>query len=114
MAVALESDLFVRMILPYQAHAVLLPLTWIAWEKLTEWLPQLGFPWLPLGLATARLHVLAQSVDVSGVHGASFWIAAVNGLIADAWIPGRAPRERWMAWARTALVITAVVAGAAV
>ena len=70
--------------------ALLLPLTWVAWEKITEVLPQLGFPWLPLGLAVAPITVLAQSVDLSGVHGASLWIALVNGLVADAWLLFRA------------------------
>ena len=69
--------------------AVLLPVTWVAWEKLTEVLPQLGFPWLPLGLAVSPLTVLAQSADLSGVHGASLWIAVVNGLAADAWLLSR-------------------------
>ena len=65
---------------------VLLPVTWVAWEKITEVLPQLAFPWLPLGLAVSPITVLAQSADLSGVHGASLWIALVNGLAADAWL----------------------------
>ena len=66
--------------------AVLLPVTWVAWEKITEVFPQLGFPWLPLGLAVSPITVLAQSADLSGVHGVSLWIALVNGLVADAWL----------------------------
>jgi apolipoprotein N-acyltransferase len=30
--------------------------------------------------------VLAQLAELSGVRGVSFWIAAINGLIADAWL----------------------------
>jgi apolipoprotein N-acyltransferase len=66
--------------------AVLVPVTWVAWEKITEVLPQLGFPWLPLGLAVSPITVLAQSADLSGVHGLSLWIALINGLAADAWL----------------------------
>ncbi|MGH7720513.1 MAG: apolipoprotein N-acyltransferase [Gemmatimonadaceae bacterium] len=64
--------------------AVLLPPVWVASEMVFNYLGDLSFPWLPLGLAVSRVPVLAQSADLSGVHGVSLWIAAVNGLIADA------------------------------
>ncbi|HEX2781838.1 MAG TPA: apolipoprotein N-acyltransferase, partial [Gemmatimonadaceae bacterium] len=89
--------------------AILLPVTWVAWEKLTETLPQLGFPWLPLGLAVARAPLLAQSVDVSGVHGASLWIAAINGLLVDAIAARREGATRGRAWGARLGAIAAIL-----
>lgn len=94
---------------------LLLPVTWVAWEKLTEVLPQLGFPWLPLGLSLTTLPVLAQSVDVSGVHGGSFWIGVVNGILADMVLARgrwpRAPRRTLVAPLSTVAAILVVTAG---
>src|SRR6185312_5128176 len=77
--------------------AILLPLVWCASELFLLYLPQIGFPWLPLGLAVAKHTVLAQAADLSGVRGLSFWVAATNGLLVDAWLL-RAERRRL--WAR--------------
>ncbi len=65
---------------------LLLPVVWVALEFLLNYLSDLSFPWLPLGLSVAHVPVLAQLADLSGVRGVSFWIAAVNGLLADAWL----------------------------
>jgi apolipoprotein N-acyltransferase len=81
--------------------AVLLPATWVSFEILLVYFSDLAFPWFPLGLAMATHPALAQIADLSGVHGVSVWIAATNGLLADAWMvrtgPGRgksdAPRR---------------------
>lgn len=86
--------------------ALLLPVVWIASELLLNHLADLSFPWLPLGLAVSRLPVLAQIADLSGVHGVSFWIAAINGLLADAWLlRGR----RGAASSRLVIVAAAIV-----
>ncbi|HSJ62398.1 MAG TPA: apolipoprotein N-acyltransferase [Gemmatimonadaceae bacterium] len=66
--------------------AVLLPIVWVSLEVVLNYTSDLSFPWLPLGLATSRFPMLAQIADLSGVRGTSFWIAATNGLIADAWL----------------------------
>jgi apolipoprotein N-acyltransferase len=66
--------------------ALLLPVVWVASEVVLNYMSDLAFPWLPLGLALARTPVLAQMADISGVRGLSFLIAMVNGLIADAWL----------------------------
>ena len=66
--------------------AILVPVVWVASEVVLNYMSDLAFPWLPLGLALARTPVLAQMADLSGVRGLSFLIAAVNGLIADAWL----------------------------
>ena len=66
--------------------ALLVPVVWVASELTLNYMADLAFPWLPLGLALSRTPVLAQAADLSGVRGLSFCIAAVNGLIADAWL----------------------------
>lgn len=66
--------------------ALLLPMVWVASEVVLNYMSDLAFPWLPLGLALARTPVLAQAADLSGVRGLSLLIATVNGLIADAWL----------------------------
>ena len=66
--------------------ALLLPVVWVASEVVLNYMSDLAFPWLPLGLALSRTPMLAQAADLSGVRGLSFGIAAVNGLIADAWM----------------------------
>src|SRR5687768_18511112 len=66
--------------------AILLPVMWTASEVEINYMSDLAFPWLPLGLATSRLPVLAQIADLSGVRGVSFWIAATAGLLTDAWL----------------------------
>ncbi|HET7459168.1 MAG TPA: apolipoprotein N-acyltransferase [Gemmatimonadaceae bacterium] len=65
---------------------VLLPVAWVASELVLNYLADLAFPWLPLGLSVTSHPVLAQIADLSGVRGVSFWIAATNGLLADAWL----------------------------
>jgi apolipoprotein N-acyltransferase len=66
--------------------ALLLPVVWTASELALNYLGDLSFPWLPLGLAVAHAPLLAQVADLSGVRGVTFWIAAVNGFVADAWL----------------------------
>lgn len=66
--------------------ALLLPVVWVSLEVALNHLSDLAFPWLPLGLAMSHVPLLAQAADLSGVRGLSFWIAAINGLLADAWL----------------------------
>ncbi|HET9010666.1 MAG TPA: apolipoprotein N-acyltransferase [Gemmatimonadaceae bacterium] len=66
--------------------AILLPVVWTASEVVLNYLLDLAFPWLPLGLSMARHPMLAQLADLSGVRGVTFWIAATNGLLVDAWL----------------------------
>jgi apolipoprotein N-acyltransferase len=93
--------------------AVLLPVAWVSLELLLAYFSDLAFPWFPLGLAMARHPVLAQAADLSGVHGLSVWIAATNGLLADAWLAAvPSPRSNGGArrvTIRRAAVLTPVV-----
>ncbi len=81
--------------------AILLPLVWVALEVALTVLPEVAFPWLPLALGSTAAPRFAQLADVSGVHGLSFVLAVVNGLLADAWLlrGRRAPRLRRLALA---------------
>jgi len=89
--------------------ALLLPVVWVALELALNYLGPLAFPWLPLGLALARHPLVIQFADLSGVRGVSFWIAAINGLVADAWL-GRASAR---AVAARLAAVAALVAAAA-
>ena len=66
--------------------AILLPVVWTASELALNYLSDLSFPWLPLGLTVAHVPLLVQVADLSGVRGVTFWIAAVNGFVVDAWL----------------------------
>jgi apolipoprotein N-acyltransferase len=89
--------------------ALLLPVVWVASEVVLNYMSDLSFPWLPLGLALSRTPVLAQAADLSGVRGLSFLIAAVNGLIADAWLL----RGQRAAIAKRLVAVVAIVAALA-
>jgi apolipoprotein N-acyltransferase len=88
--------------------AILLPIVWVASELALNYLSDLSFPWLPLGLSVAHVPVLAQVADLSGVRGVSFWIAAVNGFVADAWLY-RSNRKAATVRIASALVVIAAV-----
>ena len=90
--------------------AMLLPVVWVASEVVLNYMSDLAFPWLPLGLALSRTPLLAQAADLSGVRGLSFCIAAVNGLIADAWLL----RGQRAAIAKRLAGVVAIVAALAV
>ena len=88
--------------------AILLPIVWTASELAFNYLSDLSFPWLPLGLSVAHIPLLAQVADISGVRGVSFCIAAVNGLLADAWLL-RPDRRAVAARIVGALIVVAAV-----
>ena len=88
--------------------ALLLPLVWTASEVVINYMGDLAFPWLPLGLAVSRFPALAQIADLSGVRGVSFWIAATSGLLADAWLL-RADRRRVLVRLGIAAVLAIIV-----
>jgi apolipoprotein N-acyltransferase len=83
------TSLFIARRLTKWPLAILLPVTWVSLELLLAYFSDLAFPWFPLGLAIARHPGWAQAADLSGVHGLSVWIAATNGLLADAWLAAR-------------------------
>jgi len=90
--------------------AIAVPVVWVASEMALNHLSELAFPWLPLGLATAKTPILAQIADISGVHGVSFWIALTNGLVADMWLARGNRRANLWRGAAIAAMACAVVA----
>jgi apolipoprotein N-acyltransferase len=90
--------------------ALLLPVVWTASEVVINYMSDLAFPWLPLGLATSRFSTLAQLADLSGVRGVSFWIAATAGLLTDGWLL-RAERRTALVRLTAVVVLAAAVAG---
>lgn len=108
-AAALTALFFARRVTGWPL-AILLPIVWTASELVLNYLSDLSFPWLTLGLGVAHVPILAQAAELSGVRGVSFWIAAVNGFIADAWLwrHDRAAVARRLAGA---VLIVAVAAG---
>jgi apolipoprotein N-acyltransferase len=89
--------------------AILLPIVWVASELALNYLSDLSFPWLPLGLSLAHVPLMAQVADLSGVRGVSFCIAAVNGCIADVWLL-RDDRRRSAVRGIAAVVVLAAMA----
>jgi apolipoprotein N-acyltransferase len=87
---------------------VLLPVVWTASEIVINYMSDLAFPWLPLGLGISRFPTLAQLADLSGVRGVSFWIAATAGLLADAWLLRAESRKALMRLAAVVLLAVAV------
>ncbi|GAC1516434.1 MAG: apolipoprotein N-acyltransferase [Gemmatimonadaceae bacterium] len=94
----------------HASFAILVPATWVTLELVYEQLPQLGFPWLPLGLATTTHPVFAQIADLGGIRMVSLWIAASNGLLADGWL-ARASRRGIVVRFGTVLAALAAVGG---
>jgi apolipoprotein N-acyltransferase len=54
---------------------------WCAGESLRAWAVG-GFSWLLLGHSQSRLTPMCQIADALGVYGVSFWVIAINALIA--------------------------------
>ena len=86
---------FVPIVLNVMQHARPLPLAivappvWIVSEQLRTF-GDLDFPWLSLGYALAGWPRLAQHADLVGVYGISFWLVAINALLAQLWLARRA------------------------
>jgi apolipoprotein N-acyltransferase len=90
--------------------ALLLPVVWTASEVVINYMGDLAFPWLPLGLGTSRFPSLAQIADLSGVRGVSFWVAATAGLLTDAWLL-RAERRKVLVRLAVVVALASGVAG---
>ena len=84
------------------AGLFLAPAAWVLMEYLRGHLIG-GFPWIPLGSATATLLPLAQLASITGVYGLSFLLAAINTGFVYAAISTR--QRRLMAIAGTLVLI---------
>ncbi len=59
------------------------PGLWTSWEVLRG-AGQLGFPWGEIGYSQVSFLPALQLARVTGIHGVTFWIVLVNGLVLDA------------------------------
>lgn len=67
-----------------------LPVAWTAAEWVQAHLPgALAFPWLGLGTSLTGFPELVGIAELVGARGVTFWLAAVNGLLASAVLAGR-------------------------
>lgn len=89
-----------------------LPVTWTALEWTRAHLPDsLALPWLGLGTSLTGYPELAGAAEIVGARGLTFWLAAVNGLLATAWLRRRGGWRRWCVPALAAAVLAAGVGG---
>src|SRR5690606_14140259 len=84
--------------------AIAAPLLWTAMEWVQANLGDLSFPWLGLGTSLTGFPELAGAADLVGARGLTFWLAAVNALVATAVVRARAGRPAWVAAGAAVLV----------
>ena len=76
-----------------------LPLVWTAVEWGIAHVPgTLAYPWLGLGTSLTGYPELVGIAELAGARGVTFWLALVNGLVAEAVVAGRGG-GRHGAWA---------------
>jgi apolipoprotein N-acyltransferase len=63
----------------------LAPVFWVVLEFLRSY-AMTGFPWSSLGYSQFKFLRIIQFADITGVHGVSFLVVAVNGALADIFI----------------------------
>lgn len=83
---------YLRERLPGVPLAVSTAVLWTAVEWLQGHLGDLSFPWLGLGSALASFPRVAGAADLVGARGLSFWLALVNGLVAETIVAARGRR----------------------
>src|SRR5579872_875831 len=60
----------------------------VVWTA-TEWVRGIiftGLPWLFLGYSQSPFLPVCQIADITGAYGVTFWVVAVNALVATAWL----------------------------
>ena len=77
---------------------------WVAFEWLRSTLFT-GFAWIPLGQSQSPLVVMCQVADLASVPGVSFWVVAINAVVALALLDRKRP---WVVW-RAATVVGAML-----
>lgn len=88
-------------------RAVTVPIAWVTMEWLRGVFMLGHFDYLSLGYSQARFPLLIQIADLVGVHGISFLVASVDGVLADLyfalrdrrWSPRAVLEDRRLAWA---------------
>lgn len=94
-----------------------LPLAWTAVEWGIAHAPgMLAYPWLGLGTSLTGYPELVGIAELAGARGVTFWLALVNGLVAQAVVADRGARRvrgglrAHRAWLAAALVVAAIPA----
>ena len=95
-------------------RSITLPTVWVAVEWARLLLATGHFDLFALGYSQARFTPLVQFADITGVYGISFLVAAVNGLLADAFfmLKDAAWRPRILLRERRIVVPAVVIASA--
>jgi apolipoprotein N-acyltransferase len=86
--------------------AIVAPALWVAAE-VSRGYWELGFPWGHLGYSQVRFLPALQMASVTGIHGVTAWIVAVNAL----WLGALRPEgRRWLRVAGALLALGAPIA----
>lgn len=92
---------------------LVLPFCWTVAEYLRE-LGMMGFPWGAAGYAVTRFLPAIQMAELTGIHGVTFWVVLVNGLLfaeaRHAWQLLRWPRPPRQDFFATLLGLVVVIA----
>lgn len=90
---------------------LLIPAVWVGFEWLRGTWPLQGLPWLYLGHPQTPTLVTCQIADLAGAFGVSFWVAAVNTLVALFVLYPRRARRRLVSAATMVVGMLALVLG---
>ncbi len=91
-----------------------LPSAWTSLEWLRAHAPgELAFPWLGLGTSLTAFPELVGAAELVGARGITFWLALLNGLLAEVVLAARDERggQRALAFAAAFTVVLAVPGG---
>ena len=91
-----------------------LPSTWTCLEWLRAHAPgELAFPWMGLGTSLTAFPELVGIAELIGARGVTFWLALLNGLLAEVVLAARPERgrRRALAFAAAFVVVLAIPAG---
>ena len=66
------------------ATVLLIPTIWVSLDWLRGNWPLNGLPWLYLGHAQTPVLAMCQIADTTSVYGITFWVVAINALVAMA------------------------------
>ena len=92
------------------SRVLLIPTIWVGFEWLRGNWPLNGLPWLFLGHGQTPILPMCQVADALGVYGISFWVVAINALVA-LFILDRLKAGRLLPAAVTVAAVLELVAG---
>lgn len=95
---------------PSLLTVLLLPAIWVGFEWFRGNWPMNGLPWLYLGHTQTPVLAMCQVADTVGVYGISFWVVAINALVALFIVERLSARRLAGAASVVAVVLAAVLA----